>query len=45
MKGNPVSSGRPVKKYADVVEYLRVFHHVGFFLGGKYGSRIRKETE
>jgi len=31
MKGSPVCTGRPVKEYADVMECLRAFHHVGFF--------------
>ncbi len=31
MKGNSAKAGKPVDEYADVVEYLRVFGHVGFF--------------
>ena len=31
MKGSPVFAGRPVKEYADVMECLRAFRHVGFF--------------
>jgi hypothetical protein len=32
-EGLPGSYGRPVRKYTDVVECLRVLEHVGCFLG------------
>jgi len=43
MKGNP--AGGPVDEYAGVVEYLRVFHHAGFFFLHGGGGILTSKDE
>jgi hypothetical protein len=39
VRGSPAYAGRPIDEYADVVEYLRVFGHVGFFSAARRQRR------
>src|SRR2546423_1884003 len=42
MRGKPVCTGGPIEEYADVVECLWAFLHVGFFLASETDARRRK---